>query len=64
MMTCLRALNSESRYGTTLLAENAADIVPVTNPFLKEMLQTFLTVGGRQGGIDYNALKKPLKKRL
>jgi predicted helicase len=39
-----------------LLAENVADIVPVTNPFLKEMLQTFLTVGGRQGGMDFDEL--------
>ena len=47
---------SEGRQGTVLLAENVADIVPVTNPFLKEMLQTFLTVGGRQGGIDFDEL--------
>ena len=47
---------SEGRHGTALLAENVADIVPVTNPFLKEMLQTFLTVGGRQGGIDFDEL--------
>lgn len=47
---------SEGQQGTALLAENVADIVPVTNPFLKEMLQTFLTVGGRQGGIDFDEL--------
>ena len=47
---------SEGRHGTVLLAENVADIVPVTNPFLKEMLQTFLKVGGRQGGIDFDEL--------
>ena len=47
---------SEGRQGTVLLAENVADIVPVTNPFLKEMLQTFLTVGGRRGGIDFDEL--------
>jgi hypothetical protein len=47
---------SEGRHGTALLAENVSDIVPVTNPFLKEMLQTFLTVGGRQGGIDFDEL--------
>ncbi len=47
---------SEGRHGTALLAENVADIVPVTNPFLKKMLQTFLTVGGRQGGIDFDEL--------
>lgn len=42
--------------GTALIAENVADIVPVTNPFLKEMLQTFLKVGGRRGGIDFDEL--------
>lgn len=47
---------NEGRHGTALLAENVADIVPVTNPFLKEMSQTFLTVGGRQGGMDFDEL--------
>ncbi|MCB1919778.1 MAG: hypothetical protein KDJ28_07355 [Candidatus Competibacteraceae bacterium] len=47
---------SAGRHGTALLAENVADIVPVTNPFLKEMLQTFLKVGGRRGGIDFDEL--------
>ncbi|MDG4594667.1 MAG: hypothetical protein P9F75_03070 [Candidatus Contendobacter sp.] len=47
---------SEGRHGTALLAENVADIVPVINPFLKEMLPTFLTVGGRRGGIDFDEL--------
>lgn len=47
---------SEGAYGTALIAENVADIVPVTNPFLKEMLQTFLQVGGRKGGIDFDEL--------
>ena len=35
-----------------MIAENITDMVPVTNPFLKEMLQTFLHVGGRKGGIN------------
>jgi hypothetical protein len=47
---------SDGAYGTALIAENIADIVPVTNPFLKEMLQTFLQVGGRKGGIDFDEL--------
>ena len=42
--------------GTVLYAENVTDMVPVTNPFLKEMLQTFLKVGGRKGGIDFDEL--------
>ena len=33
-----------------------ADMVPITNPFLREMLQTFLQAGGRQGGIDFDEL--------
>ncbi|MFQ5421038.1 MAG: N-6 DNA methylase, partial [Anaerolineae bacterium] len=47
---------SDGQYGTALVAENVADIVPVTNPFLKEMLQTFLQAGGRKGGIDFDEL--------
>ncbi|MBP6472373.1 MAG: hypothetical protein KBE23_06635 [Chloroflexi bacterium] len=47
---------SDGVHGTALIAENIADIVPVTNPFLKEMLQTFLKVGGRKGGIDFDEL--------
>lgn len=51
-----RTDSSAGSYGTALIAENVADIVPVTNPFLKEMLQTFLRVGGRKGGIDFDEL--------
>lgn len=47
---------SEGRYGTVLLPQDMAEIVPVTNPFLREMLQTFLKAGGRQGGIDFDEL--------
>ncbi len=39
-----------------LVADNLADMVPVTNPFLKELLQTFLTVGGRKSKIDFDEL--------
>jgi len=42
--------------GTALIAGNITEMVPVTNPFLKEMLQTFLKVGGRKGGIDFDEL--------
>ncbi|HNU98603.1 MAG: DNA methyltransferase [Verrucomicrobia bacterium] len=42
--------------GTFVRAEDVSDIVPVTNPFLKEMLQTFLKAGGRKGGIDFDEL--------
>ena len=51
-----RTERSEGRHGTALIADNIADMVPVTNPFLKEMLQTFLHVGGRKGGIDFDEL--------
>lgn len=44
------------RNGTALIADNVADMVPITNPFLKEMLQTFLKAGGRKGGIDFDEL--------
>lgn len=47
---------SDGVHGTALIADNIADIVPVTNPFLKEMLQTFLNVGGRKGGIEFDEL--------
>jgi type I restriction-modification system DNA methylase subunit len=52
--------------GTALVAENIKDMVPVTNPFLREMLGTFLSAGGRNaggrrgdkhsGGIDFDEL--------
>ena len=47
---------SEGRSGTALIASNITDMVPVTNPFLKEMLETFLNVGGRKGGMDFDEL--------
>ncbi|HNT26155.1 MAG TPA: hypothetical protein PKM21_17440 [Anaerolineales bacterium] len=47
---------SGGQYGTALVAENVTDMVPVTNPFLREMLETFLHAGGRQGGIDFDEL--------
>ncbi|MDD5268350.1 MAG: hypothetical protein PHO08_14685 [Methylococcales bacterium] len=50
-----RTDRSEGRHGTALITENITDMVP-TNPFLKEMLQTFLRVGGRKGGIDFDEL--------
>ena len=39
-----------------LIAENVVDMVPDTNPFLKELLSTFLTIGGRKGKIDFDEL--------
>lgn len=42
--------------GTALTTGNITDMVPVTNPFLKEMLEEFLKAGGRKGGIDFDEL--------
>jgi hypothetical protein len=39
-----------------LVADNLTDMVPITNPFLKELLSTFLTLGGRKGKIDFDEL--------
>ena len=39
-----------------LVADNLSDMVPVTNPFLKELLETFLTIGGRKGKLDFDEL--------
>lgn len=41
---------------TAIIAENIHDMVPVTNPFLKEMLQEFLRIGGRKNGMDFDEL--------
>jgi len=37
-------------------ADNVADMIPITNPFLKDMLGTFLTAGGRKVAIDFDEL--------
>ena len=42
--------------GTIVLPENITDMVPVTNPFLREMLARFLTVGGRKDSLDFDEL--------
>lgn len=47
---------SEGRHGTALTQEDITAMVPVTNPFLKEMLQEFLKIGGRKGGVDFDEL--------
>jgi len=39
-----------------LVAENIRDMVPITNPFLRDLLSTFLTIGGRKGKIDFDEL--------
>lgn len=47
---------SDGRNGTVLTQDDVPDMVPVTNPFLKEMLQEFLKVGGRKHGVDFDEL--------
>jgi len=42
--------------GTAVDQGNIVDMVPVTNPFLKEMLQSFLKAGGRKGTLDFDEL--------
>jgi hypothetical protein len=49
------------RESGALVADNAADLAPPTNPFLKELLETFLKAGGRRkdgpdGGMDFDEL--------
>lgn len=47
---------SIARQGGALLADDLKEILPNTNPFLKELMQTFLTAGGREGKIDFDEL--------
>ena len=39
-----------------LATDTLKDVVPVTNPFLKELLETCLTVGGRKGKVNFDEL--------
>ncbi len=43
-----------SRQSGALVPENITDMVPVTNPFLRDLMSTFLTVGGRKGKVDFD----------
>jgi hypothetical protein len=51
-----RTVPGEGKQGTYLSSIHVADLVPVTSPFLKEMLATFLEVGGKKGGLDFDEL--------
>lgn len=42
--------------GTAVVQDNVVDMIPVTNPFLKEMLQSFLKAGGRKNKLDFDEL--------
>ena len=44
----IRSTNRSCFSPAGLVAENLRDMVPVTNPFLKELLEAFLTAGGRK----------------
>jgi predicted helicase len=37
-------------------AQNLVDMVPATNPFLRELLQTFLALAGRKSAFDFDEL--------
>jgi flagellar biosynthesis regulator FlbT len=41
---------------TAISAQNLVDMVPATNPFLRELLQTFLALAGRQSAFDFDEL--------
>ncbi|UES55809.1 hypothetical protein GFK91_09435 [Roseibium aggregatum] len=47
-----------SRPGALMVADNMADMVPKTNPFLKELFESFLKLGGRdkRQGMDFDEL--------
>jgi predicted helicase len=42
--------------GTSVHQGNVVDMVPVTNPFLREMLSSFLKAGGQKGKLDFDEL--------
>jgi predicted helicase len=44
------------RSNDALVADDAALIAPLTQPFLKDLMETFLAVGGKKDKIDFNAL--------
>jgi len=39
-----------------LVAGNLVDMIPLSNPFLKDLLTEFLRIGGRKGKIDFDEL--------
>jgi hypothetical protein len=45
-----------SSEATYVKADDLTLMVRITSPFLREMLQTFLTVGGRKHGLDFDEL--------
>ncbi|MEI7929307.1 MAG: type ISP restriction/modification enzyme, partial [Verrucomicrobiales bacterium] len=47
---------SGGKEATYVKADDLTGIVRVTSPFIREMLETFLKVGGRKGGIDFDEL--------
>jgi hypothetical protein len=41
---------------TGISADNLVDIIPATNPFLRDLLMTFLETAGRKGHFDFDEL--------
>lgn len=58
LLTAAFSLANQSGGATKerLLASHLPQLVPSTNPFLRELLETFLKVGGRDGAIDFDEL--------
>lgn len=64
LLTAAVSRHSPDAPGVPVSADSAVDMVPITNPFLKEMLERFLKAGGRNGhaaksphkGIDFDEL--------
>ena len=40
----------------SITADSVGEMIPITNPFLRDMLGAFLTAGGRKGAIDFDEL--------
>jgi len=55
-------LSARITHPTSASADSFAEQIPITNPFLKELLETFLNAGGRNenrgagGGIDFDEM--------
>lgn len=58
LLTAAFSLANQSGGATKerLLASHLPQLVQSTNPFLRELLETFLKVGGRDGAIDFDEL--------
>jgi hypothetical protein len=44
----------EEKGASSLTTDTISQLVPETSPFLREVLETFIDVGGRKGGFDFD----------